>query len=322
LLANAWVRHRLLRNWWGGPAWCPRTVAWLGMSVSSTWGRKMWAFRRECLSHELLGAEVVPVQSVKNAERCLWKPLRDWVTCDDTFLLIGTWRGHHPYPAMVRDFQSVIGEARQKCSILRQTADTLVACIGGGFKCYWSVLFLSGWIGCKIGVEGVVMVCNGQAFSSYRAETGCITRKSLPNWFRDADGANYWTQSISAGLDYPGVGPEHAWLKDIVARQYVRDGYELWCIMTWTYRRIIPLGNSTHWRMFPYAQRLSADKSILINVSGTCDKAWPRLQPMGLNFWGILNECIKNFKIFHADGAKTALYLMSLCRGVFGTWTW
>ncbi|HAD31262.1 MAG TPA: tryptophan synthase subunit beta, partial [Methylophaga sp.] len=176
---------------------------------------------------KLLGAEVVPVQSgSKTLKDALNEALRDWVTnVDDTFYIIGTVAGPHPYPAMVRDFQSVIGrEARQQMiNTTGKLPDTLVACIGGGSNAIGLFYpFIEDESVAMIGVEGAGHgLQTGQHSAPLSAGTPGVLHGNRTYLIQDAAGQITETHSISAGLDYPGVGPEHAWLKDIGRAQYV-----------------------------------------------------------------------------------------------------
>ena len=180
---------------------------------------------------KLLGATVVPVTSgSKTLKDALNEAMRDWVTnVDDTFYIIGTVAGPHPYPAMVRDFQSVIGrEAREQ--ILEQEGrlpDALVACVGGGSNAIG--LFHPFLADESVAIYGVEAGGDGIETGKHAAPL-CAGKPGVLHGNRtylmeDSNGQIIETHSISAGLDYPGVGPEHAWLKDIWSRQLrFRDG--------------------------------------------------------------------------------------------------
>lgn len=173
---------------------------------------------------KLLGAEVVAVRSgTATLKDALNEAMRDWVTSvDNTFYIIGTVAGPHPYPAMVRDFQSVIGrETREQ--ILAQEGrlpDRLIACVGGGSNAmglFYPFLDDSG-----VGIIGVEAAGDGLESGRHAAPL-CAGRPGVLHGNRtylmeDSDGQIIGTHSISAGLDYPGVGPEHAWLKIAVGR--------------------------------------------------------------------------------------------------------
>ena len=176
---------------------------------------------------KLLGAKVVAVESgSKTLKDALNEAMRDWVTnVDDTFYIIGTVAGPHPYPAMVRDFQAVIGrEARQQ--ILQQRdclPDRLIACVGGGSNAIG--LFYPFLNDAGVAMTGVEAAGDGLD-SGHHAAPLCAGKPGVLHGNRtylmeDQDGQIIETHSVSAGLDYPGVGPEHAWLKDSGRAEYV-----------------------------------------------------------------------------------------------------
>jgi len=231
----------------------------------------------------LLGAEVVAVESgSKTLKDALNEAMRDWVTnVDDTFYIIGTVAGPHPYPAMVRDFQAVIGrEARAQ--VLEQTGrlpDALVACVGGGSNAIGLFHpFLNDESVAMYGVEG-----GGDGVASGRhAAPLCAGRPGVLHGNRtylmeDSDGQIIETHSVSAGLDYPGVGPEHAWLKDIGRAQYVaatdQEALRSFHELTRT-EGIIPALESSH--ALAYARKLAPtmdkDQIMVISLSGRGDK--------------------------------------------------
>ncbi|MBN47863.1 MULTISPECIES: tryptophan synthase subunit beta [unclassified Methylophaga] len=245
---------------------------------------------------KLLGAEVVPVQSgSKTLKDALNEALRDWVTnVDDTFYIIGTVAGPHPYPAMVRDFQSVIGrEARQQMiNTTGKLPDALVACIGGGSNAIGLFYpFIEDKSVAMIGVEGAGHgLQTGQHSAPLSAGTPGVLHGNRTYLIQDAAGQITETHSISAGLDYPGVGPEHAWLKDIGRAQYVtvtdNEALDAFHELTRT-EGIIPALETSHALAYvsKIAPTMSADQSILINVSGRGDKDMHTVAAMaGLNF--------------------------------------
>jgi tryptophan synthase beta chain len=232
---------------------------------------------------KLLGATVVPVESgSKTLKDALNEALRDWVTnIDNTFYIIGTVAGPHPYPAMVRDFQAVIGrEAKQQC--LDQTGrlpDALVACVGGGSNAIG--LFYPFIDDTSVKMYGVEAAGDGVATGRHSAPL-CAGRPGVLHGNRtylmaDDDGEIIETHSISAGLDYPGVGPEHAWLKDIGRAQYVNitddEAMEGFHALT-RQEGIIPALESSH--ALAYAIKLAPtmrkDQIIIVNLSGRGDK--------------------------------------------------
>jgi tryptophan synthase beta chain len=232
---------------------------------------------------KLLGAEVVPVESgSKTLKDALNEAMRDWVTnIDNTFYIIGTVAGPHPYPMMVRDFQAIIGrEARTQ--ILDQAGrlpDALVACVGGGSNAIGLFHpFLSDTGVAMYGVEAA-----GEGLETeHHAATLCKGRPGVLHGNRtylieDADGQIIETHSISAGLDYPGVGPEHAWLKDSGRATYVAitDDEALAAFHALTRSEgIMPALESSH--ALAYASKLAPamdkDKIIIVNLSGRGDK--------------------------------------------------
>ena len=232
---------------------------------------------------KLLGATVVPVTSgSKTLKDALNEAMRDWVTnVDDTFYIIGTVAGPHPYPAMVRDFQSVIGrEARQQ--ILEQEGrlpDALVACVGGGSNAIG--LFHPFLADESVAIYGVEAGGDGIETGKHAAPL-CAGKPGVLHGNRtylmeDSNGQIIETHSISAGLDYPGVGPEHAWLKDIGRANYVAvtDAEAMQGFHALTrIEGIIPALESSH--ALAYAMKLaptmSKDQSIIVNLSGRGDK--------------------------------------------------
>ncbi|MDZ7663262.1 tryptophan synthase subunit beta [Thiohalophilus sp.] len=232
---------------------------------------------------KLLGAQVVPVESgSRTLKDALNEAMRDWVTnVDNTFYIIGTVAGPHPYPAMVRDFQAIIGrESREQ--ILAQEGrlpDALVACVGGGSNAIG--LFYP-----FIDDESVEMY--GVEAAGFGLETGqhaaplCAGKSGVLHGNRtylmeDAHGQIIHTHSISAGLDYPGVGPEHAWLKDSGRAHYVavNDDEALQGFHDLTrIEGILPALESSHALAYTtkLAPTMNKDQIIVINLSGRGDK--------------------------------------------------
>ena len=231
----------------------------------------------------LLGAEVVSVESgSKTLKDALNEALRDWVTnVDDTFYIIGTVAGPHPYPAMVRDFQTIIGrESKQQLQEMTgRLPDALVACVGGGSNAIG--LFYPFIDDATVQMFGVEAAGDGIETGRHSAPL-CAGRPGVLHGNRtylmeDDDGEIIETHSISAGLDYPGVGPEHAWLKDIGRAQYVSitDDEALQGFHALTRMEgIIPALESSH--ALAYAMKLAPtmdkDEIILVNLSGRGDK--------------------------------------------------
>jgi tryptophan synthase beta chain len=232
---------------------------------------------------KLMGAKVVPVKSgSKTLKDALNEAMRDWVTnIDDTFYIIGTVAGPHPYPAMVRDFQAVIGrEARQQCLDQFGTLpDALVACVGGGSNAIG--LFYPFLNDTEVKMFGIEAAGRGIETGVHAAPL-CAGKPGVLHGNRtylieDQDGQITETHSVSAGLDYPGVGPEHSWLKDIGRVNYdaVTDDEALEALHALTrIEGILPALESSH--AIAYAMRLAAtmtkEQSILVNLSGRGDK--------------------------------------------------
>jgi len=231
----------------------------------------------------LLGAEVIPVTSgSRTLKDALNEAMRDWVTnVDETFYIIGTVAGPHPYPAMVRDFQAIIGrEARAQ--ILEQEGrlpDGLIACVGGGSNAIG--LFHPFLKDSDVKMYGVEAAGDGIATGRHAA-TLCAGKPGVLHGNRtylieDADGQIIETHSISAGLDYPGVGPEHAWLKDSGRAQYVAitddEALAAFHVLT-RIEGIIPALESSHALAYAakLAPTLAKDKILIVNLSGRGDK--------------------------------------------------
>lgn len=232
---------------------------------------------------KLLGATVVPVTSgSKTLKDALNEAMRDWVTnIDDTFYIIGTVAGPHPYPAMVRDFQSIIGrEARsQMLEAAGKLPNALVACVGGGSNAIGLFHeFLNDrdieLYGVEGGGDGIE---SGRHAAPLSAGVPGVLHGNRTYLMTDKDGQIIETHCISAGLDYPGVGPEHAWLKETGRAIYtsITDKEALVAFHELTRMEgIIPALESAH--AIAYATRLARDKSpdeiILVNLSGRGDK--------------------------------------------------
>jgi tryptophan synthase beta chain len=232
---------------------------------------------------KLLGAEVVPVESgSKTLKDALNEAMRDWVTnVENTFYIIGTVAGPHPYPMLVRDFQSVIGrEVRTQIKALeKRLPDVLVACVGGGSNAIG--LFYPFIKDKNVAMVGVEAAGEGVATGRHAA-TLCAGRPGVLHGNRtylleSEDGQITETHSISAGLDYPGVGPEHAYLKDSGRAQYVsitdKEALEAFHELTRT-EGIMPALESSH--ALAYAKKLAPElgknKIIVVNLSGRGDK--------------------------------------------------
>ncbi|WP_323844921.1 tryptophan synthase subunit beta [Microbulbifer magnicolonia] len=232
---------------------------------------------------KLLGAEVIPVESgSKTLKDAMNEAMRDWVTnVDDTFYIIGTVAGPHPYPQLVRDFNSVIGREakRQSLEEFGQLPDALVACVGGGSNAiglFHPFLNDSGvkMYGVEAGGEGLA---TGRHAAPLNDGVPGILHGNRTYLMEDEDGQIIETHSVSAGLDYPGVGPEHAWLKDIGRVEYVTadDEEALNAFRTLTRSEgIIPALESSHAVAFALklAATMKPEQNIVVNLSGRGDK--------------------------------------------------
>src|SRR5476651_2257360 len=232
---------------------------------------------------KLLGATVVPVESgSKTLKDALNEAMRDWVAnVDNTFYIIGTVAGPHPYPMMVRDFQSVIGieSIQQMQEMAGRQPDAVLACVGGGSNAMG--LFYPYISHDNVRLVGVEAAGHGLE-SGKHAATLCAGKPGVLHGNRtyllqDDNGQIIETHSISAGLDYPGVGPEHAWLKDSGRAEYVAvtddealEAFHKLCRL----EGIIPALESSH--ALAYAAKLAPtlpkDKLLLVNLSGRGDK--------------------------------------------------
>ncbi|MEL7691305.1 tryptophan synthase subunit beta [Citromicrobium bathyomarinum] len=232
---------------------------------------------------KLLGAEIVPVTSGRGTLKdAMNEALRDWVAnVEDTFYIIGTAAGPHPYPAMVRDFQSVIGtEARaQMHKRVGRLPDLLVACIGGGSNALGLFHpFLDDADVKMLGVEAAGLGLDGdQHAASLTGGAPGILHGNRTFLLQDEDGQITEGHSISAGLDYPGIGPEHAWLKDIGRVEYTAvtddealDAFQLLCRT----EGIIPALEPSHAiaAVAKRAKEMDKDAIILANLCGRGDK--------------------------------------------------
>lgn len=242
--------------------------------------------RRQALNvfrMRLLGATVVPVTSgSRTLKDALNEAMRDWVSnLDNTFYIIGTVAGPHPYPVMVRDFQSIIGiEARRQ--VLEKEGrlpDALVACVGGGSNAIGLFHPFLGdadvqMFGVEAGGDGIA---TGRHSAPLTAGRVGVLHGNRTYLMQDEDGQIIATHSVSAGLDYPGVGPEHAWLKDIGRVQYdsVTDAEALAAFhMLCRTEGILPALESSHALAYvdTLRDRLAKDSIVIVNLSGRGDK--------------------------------------------------
>lgn len=232
---------------------------------------------------KLLGATVIPVTSgSKTLKDAMNEAMRDWVTnVDNTFYIIGTVAGPHPYPQLVRDFQCVIGrEARKQClDMTGRLPDALVACVGGGSN---AIGLFHPFLGDEdVKMYGVEAGGDGLETGRHAAPLNCgipgVLHGNRTYLMEDENGQIIETHSVSAGLDYPGVGPEHSWLKDIGRVNYVAiDDVEAMAGFRSITRKegILPALESAH--AVAYAEKLAptmkTDDIIIVNLSGRGDK--------------------------------------------------
>ena len=232
---------------------------------------------------KLLGATVVPVEAgSRTLKDALNEALRDWVTnVDDTFYIIGTVAGPHPYPAMVRDFNSVVGrEARQQClNEVGRLPDAIVACVGGGSNAIG--LFHDFLDDAEVAIYGVEAAGDGIETGRHAAPLNAgkagVLHGNRTYLMEDNYGQIIETHSISAGLDYPGVGPEHAWLKDTGRANYVsvtdKEALQAFHDLTLT-EGIIPALESSHALAYvsKMVRDMPKDAVVVVNLSGRGDK--------------------------------------------------
>ena len=232
---------------------------------------------------KLLGAMVVPVESgSKTLKDALNEAMRDWVTnVENTFYIIGTVAGPHPYPMMVRDFNSVVGrELRtQMPDAIGRQPDAILACVGGGSNAIGAFYpYIEDKDVRLIGVEaGGLGLASGKHAATLCTGKPGVLHGNRTYLIQDENGQIIETHSISAGLDYPGVGPEHAWLKDSGRAEYVAitDDEALNAFHTLTRMEgIMPALESAHAvaHAMKLAPTLSKDKVLLVNLSGRGDK--------------------------------------------------
>ncbi len=232
---------------------------------------------------KLLGATVVPVESgSKTLKDALNEAMRDWVTnVEITYYIIGTVAGPHHYPMMVRDFNSVVGKEClwQMPEMIGRQPDAVLACVGGGSNAmgiFYDYIADESvrLIGCEAGGEGIE---TGRHAASLSAGSAGILHGNRTYLIQNEDGQIIDTHSISAGLDYPGVGPEHAWLKDSGRAEYVAVNDEEALAAFHRLCRIegiIPALESSHAiaQAIKMAPTMAKDKVLLVNLSGRGDK--------------------------------------------------
>jgi len=233
---------------------------------------------------KLLGATVVPVHSgSKTLKDALNEAMRDWVTnIEDTFYIIGTVAGPHPYPAMVRDFNAVVSRETvvQMPELVGRLPDAVIACVGGGSNAMGAFYHYLDMpevqlIGVEAGGHGIASGEHAAPLAS-NAPAGVLHGNKM-YLMQDENGQVIETHSISAGLDYPGVGPEHCWLKDSGRAQYVAinddealAAFDALCL----FEGIIPALESSHAlaHAAKIAPTMDKDKILLVNLSGRGDK--------------------------------------------------
>ena len=232
---------------------------------------------------KLLGATVVPVETgTRTLKDALNEAMRDWVAnVDNTFYILGTAAGPHPYPMLVRDFQSIIGRETRAQSLekIGRLPDAVIACVGGGSNAIGMFYPFIEDVGVRmIGVEaGGHGVETGEHAAPLSAGQPGVLHGNRTYIMEDANGQIADTHSVSAGLDYPGVGPEHAWLKDSGRAEYVAedDGPSLEAFREVTQcEGIMPALETAH--ALAYTKRLAAtmrpDQHLVVNMSGRGDK--------------------------------------------------
>ena len=232
---------------------------------------------------KLLGASVVPVESgSKTLKDALNEAMRDWVTnVEGTFYIIGTVAGPHPYPMMVRDFNSVVGREllAQMPDVIGRQPDAILACVGGGSNAMGAFYpYIPHKEVRLIGVEaGGFGIATGKHAATLCAGKPGVLHGNRTYLMQDDNGQIIETHSISAGLDYPGVGPEHAWLKDTGRAEYVAvtddealEAFHALCRL----EGIIPALESSHAvaHAMKIARDMPKDKVLLVNLSGRGDK--------------------------------------------------
>ena len=285
LLAKYMGKTRLIAETGAGQHGVATAIAGalLGMKVDVYMGaedverQKMNVFRMK-----LLGANVIPVESgSRTLKDAINEALRDWVaTFEYTHYLIGSVVGPHPYPMMVRDFQSIIGKEtkRQILEIEGVLPDVIIACVGGGSNAigifYPFIEDSVRLIGVEAAGKGIE---TGKHSASLCAGEKGILHGMLSYFLQDEDGQIATTHSIAPGLDYPGVGPEHAWLKEIGRAEYVAvtDDQALKAFVELSKTEgILPALESAHALAYAIelAKEMSKDEIIVVNLSGRGDK--------------------------------------------------
>ncbi|MCA8916351.1 MAG: tryptophan synthase subunit beta [Planctomycetes bacterium] len=237
---------------------------------------------------KLLGATVVPCEAgSRNLKIAINEAIRDWICRPaDTHYLIGSVVGPHPYPTIVRDFQSVIGREAREQILQRegQLPDAVIACVGGGSN---AMGIFAGFVDDDVELHGVEAGGHGTTHAApLNSGTPGVLHGAMQYLLQDDDGQILDTHSIAAGLDYPGVGPEHSFLRDIERAKYhvVRDDEAVSAFKELSRNEgIIPAVESSH--ALAYAKRLLSERpglSVIVNLSGRGDKDLPSLMERGL----------------------------------------
>ena len=237
---------------------------------------------------KLLGAMVVPCEAgSRNLKIAINEAIRDWISRPgDTHYLIGSVVGPHPYPTIVRDFQSVIGREARDQFMQRESGspDAVIACVGGGSN---AMGIFAGFVDDDVELHGVEAGGRGDSHAApLNSGTPGVLHGAMQYLLQDDDGQILDTHSVAAGLDYPGVGPEHSFLKDIERARYhvVKDEEALAAFKELSRKEgIIPALESSH--ALAFAKRLLAKRtgiSVIVNLSGRGDKDLPSLMERGL----------------------------------------
>ena len=243
------------------------------MGYKDTIRQKLNVFRMK-----LLGTQVYPVESgSQTLKDAINEAIRDWITnVQTTYYLLGSAVGPHPYPVMVRDFQSVIGDEIKKQ--LKKAPDTVIACVGGGSNAIGTFYPLVDTDSEMIGVEAAGQgIKSGHHSATLAAGTKGVLHGMMTYLLQDNDGQIKETHSISAGLDYPGVGPEHSYLKDIKRVKYRsstdREVIDAFLMLTRT-EGILPALESAHAiaEAIKVAKKKPKSESIVVTLSGRGDK--------------------------------------------------
>jgi len=286
LLAKSMGKKRVIAETGAGQHGVATAIACaaLGLQAEVYMGTEdMKRQRLNVFRMKLLGAKVHPVESgSKTLKDAINEAFRDWVTnIERTYYLIGSVVGPHPYPMLVRDFQSVIGIELKKQFLEKEKRlpDALVACVGGGSNALGTFYPFEDYPEVKLyGVEAAGKgIESGQHAASLGAGAEGVFHGMLTYVLQDRDGQIQNTHSISAGLDYPGVGPEHSFLKTMLRAEYAaatdEEAVDAFCVLS-KEEGIIPALESSHAVAFAMklGRRMKRENTIVITVSGRGDK--------------------------------------------------